>query len=255
MEFTNVSKTASKLIKSPIFKSPIFVGGIICVVGYVLFRKIVLGNTTIGSTTPMRESGFGNDGGSGGSIDAQTIKENIDAAISNYDTSMESRLLQFDTNVQDVLNTSVGTLESEIASTTENIEQQVTQNKIDADTELGNIHNSLTQLEQPAPTYNMQPVGQPITTIAGAKNAWNLAHAAGDTGGELAAHAAADRIRGYGTNSSGTARLSQPITSIASAKTAWNEAHARGDRAGEAAAHAAADRIRGHRTNSSGTNG
>ena len=52
-----MGKTASKLIKTPIFKSPIFVGGIICVVGYVLFRKIVLGNTTIGSTTPMRESG------------------------------------------------------------------------------------------------------------------------------------------------------------------------------------------------------
>ena len=98
-------------------------------------------------------------------------------------------------------------------------------------------------------------MGQPITTIAAAKNAWNLAHAAGNVGGELAAHAAADRIRGYRTNSSGTARLSEPITSIASAKNAWNIAHKRGDRAGEAAAHAAADRIRGYRTNSSGTNG
>ena len=246
MEFTNVGKTVTKLRKSPIF-----VGGIIAVVGYVLFRKIVLGNTAIGSTAPISGSELGGVGGGGG-IDTQTLKENIDAAISNYDTSMESRLLQFDDNIQGALSTSVGNLESEIASTTENIEQQVTQSKLDADAELQNIHNTLTQLEHPAPTYNTQPVGQPITTIAAAKNAWNLAHAAGDRGGEAAAHAAADRIRGYRTNSSGTARVSQPINSIAAAKNAWSQAHARGDRAGEAAAHAAADRIRGYRTNSSG---
>jgi len=251
MEFTNIGKTTSKLIKSPIFKSPIFVGGIICVVGYVLFRKIALGNTTIGSTPPTGGSGLGGVGGGGGSIDTQTLKETVDAAISNYDTSMESRLLQFDTNIQNALGVSTNNLESEISSTTDSINQQVTQNKTAADAELQNIHNTLTQLEQPAPTYNTQPVGQPITTIAAAKNAWNLAHAAGDRGGEAAAHAAADRIRGYRTNSSGTGGTGG-ITTIEVAKRAWNEAHARGDRAGEAAAHAAADRIRGYRTNSSG---
>ena len=247
MEFTNVGKTAAKLRKSPIF-----VGGIIAVVGYVLFRKIILGNSTIGSTTPPI--------GGGNGIDTQTLKESIDAAISDYDTSLESRLLQFDSNVQDALGISTGNLESEIGSITDSINQQVEQSKIDANNELQNIRNDLTQLEQSAPTVNIQPVGQPITTIAAAKNAWNIAHAAGNTAGELAAHAAADKIRGYRTNSSGTTRVSQPrttrvsqpINSIAAAKTAWNLAHARGDTAGELAAHAAADRIRGYRTNSSG---
>ena len=239
MEFTNVGKTAAKLSKSPIF-----IVGIIAIVGYVLFRKITLGNTTIGSTAPMN---------GGGGIDTQTVKDTIDAAISDYDTSLESRLMQFDDNIQGALSISTNNLESEISSTTDAITQQVEQNKIEADNELGNVQKSITQIEQPAPTYNMQPVGQPITTITEAKTAWNLAHAAGDTAGELAAHAAADKIRGYPTNSSGTARISEPITTIAAAKTAWNLAHATGNRAGEAAAHAAADRIRGHRTNSSGT--
>ena len=89
MEFTNVGKKAAKLSKSPIF-----VAGIIAVVGYVLFRKIVLGNTAIGS------------------IDTQALKENIDAAISDYDTSMESRLLQFDDNIQGALSISTNNLES-----------------------------------------------------------------------------------------------------------------------------------------------
>ena len=190
MEFTNVGKTVTKLRKSPIF-----VVGIIAVVGYVLFRKITLGNTTVGSITPMGESS---------GIDSQTLKENIDAAISDYDTSLESRLMQFDDNIQGALSISTNNLESEISSTTDAITQQVEQNKIEADTELGNIHNSLTQLEQSAPTYNTQPVGQPITSIQAAKTAWNLAHAAGNRAGEDAAHAAADRIRGYRTNSSGT---------------------------------------------------
>ena len=182
MEFTNVSKTATKLSKSPIF-----VAGIIAVVGYVLFRKITLGNTTIGSSTPPMSGGDG--------IDTQTLKESIDTAISNYDTSMESRLLQFDSNIQDALGASTDSLEYELASTDDSIMRQVTQNKIAADTELQNMQTNITQLEQLSPTYNVGPVGQPTTLLESAKNAWNLAHAQGDKAGELAAHEFADRIR------------------------------------------------------------
>ena len=188
-----MSKTASKLIKSPIFAI-----GIIFVVGYVLFRKIALGNTTIGNTTPMRESGFGSDSGGGGGGGS------IGNAIANYDAAMESRLALFDTNIQSAIATNTTNLQAEMASNDNAISQEVVRNKLEADTALQNMQTNITQLEQPAPTYNIQPVGQPITTIAAAKRAWSMAHASGNRAGEAAAHAAADRIRGHRTNSSGT---------------------------------------------------